>query len=193
MPQARRQRFQARFGDDPNEEPIRFVHYTSAEAALNIIKTKRMWMRNTTCMADYREVQHGLQIIQKFLSEKAKAAALVTRLERIISPTNGPYVALLWTNQPELRDEFEKYSYASKNLPNPILTVLLTKAECKTAKGKFRLSVVAQKLEEALAEAVGDLAARTAKPLTTSALTPEYRREMIRVFTKRAVLAAAAN
>jgi 4-hydroxybenzoyl-CoA reductase subunit beta len=48
-------------------------------------------------------------------------------------------------------------------------------------------------IDEALAEAVGDLAARTAKPLTTSALTPEYRREMIRVFTKRAVLAAAAN
>lgn len=50
-----------------------------------------------------------------------------------------------------------------------------------------------KKLDETLAEAVGDLAARTAKPLTTSALTPEYRREMIRVFTKRAVLAAAAN
>jgi len=46
-------------------------------------------------------------------------------------------------------------------------------------------------VDEALAEAVGDLAARVAKPLTTSALTPEYRREMIRVFTKRAVLAAA--
>jgi 4-hydroxybenzoyl-CoA reductase subunit beta len=48
-------------------------------------------------------------------------------------------------------------------------------------------------LNTALAEAVGDLAARTAKPLTTSALTPEYRREMIRVFAKRAVLAAASN
>ena len=41
------------------------------------------------------------------------------------------------------------------------------------------------------AEKIGDLAARTAKPLTTSALTPEYRREMVRVFAKRAVLAAA--
>jgi 4-hydroxybenzoyl-CoA reductase subunit beta len=39
------------------------------------------------------------------------------------------------------------------------------------------------------AEAIAEQAARTAKPLTTSALTPEYRREMIRVFTKRAVLA----
>jgi 4-hydroxybenzoyl-CoA reductase subunit beta len=48
-------------------------------------------------------------------------------------------------------------------------------------------------VDEALAAAVGDLAAKTAKPLTTSALTPEYRREMIRVFTKRAVLAAARN
>jgi 4-hydroxybenzoyl-CoA reductase subunit beta len=53
--------------------------------------------------------------------------------------------------------------------------------------------LMGKSLDETLAEAVGDLAARTAKPLTTSALTPEYRREMIRVFTKRAVLAAAAN
>jgi len=53
--------------------------------------------------------------------------------------------------------------------------------------------LMAHALDDALAEAVGDIAARTAKPLTTSALTPEYRREMIRVFTKRAVLAAAQN
>jgi len=46
-------------------------------------------------------------------------------------------------------------------------------------------------VDEALADAAGDLAAKISKPLTTSALTPEYRREMIRVFTKRAVLAAA--
>ena len=46
-------------------------------------------------------------------------------------------------------------------------------------------------IDEATAAAAGDLAAKTAKPLTTSALTPEYRREMIRVFTKRAVLTAA--
>jgi 4-hydroxybenzoyl-CoA reductase subunit beta len=42
---------------------------------------------------------------------------------------------------------------------------------------------------EELADRVGDLAASTAKPLTTSALTPEYRREMVRVFAKRAVMA----
>jgi 4-hydroxybenzoyl-CoA reductase subunit beta len=48
-------------------------------------------------------------------------------------------------------------------------------------------------IEPSLADAVGDLAAKTAKPLTTSALTPEYRREMIRIFAKRALLAAAEN
>jgi len=46
---------------------------------------------------------------------------------------------------------------------------------------------------EEAADKIGELAARTAKPLTTSVLTPEYRREMIRVFTKRAVLSAASN
>jgi len=50
-----------------------------------------------------------------------------------------------------------------------------------------------RRMTEEWAEAAGVLAAQTAKPLTTSALTPEYRREMIRVFTKRAVLALAAE
>ena len=59
-------------------------------------------------------------------------------------------------------------------------------------KGVLRL-LEGRPIDESVAEAVGDLAARTAKPLTTSALTPEYRREMIRVFTKRAVLAAVTN
>ena len=48
-------------------------------------------------------------------------------------------------------------------------------------------------MTEEWAEAAGVLAAQTAKPLTTSALTAEYRREMIRVFTKRAVLSLATE
>ena len=46
---------------------------------------------------------------------------------------------------------------------------------------------------EAIAEKIGEMAARTAKPLTTSVLTPEYRREMVKVYAKRAVMAAASN
>jgi 4-hydroxybenzoyl-CoA reductase subunit beta len=44
---------------------------------------------------------------------------------------------------------------------------------------------------EEVAERIGEMAARTAKPLTTSVLTPEYRREMVKVYAKRAVMAAA--
>ena len=51
--------------------------------------------------------------------------------------------------------------------------------------------LIGKPVNEGTAAAVGELAAHTAKPLTTSALTPEYRREMIRVFAKRAVLEAA--
>ncbi len=42
---------------------------------------------------------------------------------------------------------------------------------------------------EEIAERIGEMAARTAKPLTTSVLTPEYRREMVKVYAKRAVMA----
>src|SRR5688572_2302086 len=51
----------------------RFVHYTSADAALKIINQKRLWMRNAACMTDYREVQHGFEILLRFFSDKDKA------------------------------------------------------------------------------------------------------------------------
>jgi 4-hydroxybenzoyl-CoA reductase subunit beta len=53
--------------------------------------------------------------------------------------------------------------------------------------------LVGAELNHDLAEFVAEMAARTAKPLTTSALTPEYRREMVKVFAKRALLEAAIN
>jgi 4-hydroxybenzoyl-CoA reductase subunit beta len=54
-------------------------------------------------------------------------------------------------------------------------------------------ALAGKRVDENSAAAVGELAARTGKPLTTSALTPEYRREMVRVFAKRALLAASAG
>src|SRR5262249_33163563 len=47
-----------------------------------------------------------------------------------------------------------------------------------------------KEVDEQLAALGGGLVAKTAKPLTTSALTPEYRREVVKVYAKRAVLAA---
>lgn len=41
------------------------VHYTTAENAINIIKSERFWLRNVRCMKDYSEVQHGIALLVK--------------------------------------------------------------------------------------------------------------------------------
>lgn len=51
----------------------RFVHYTSAAAGLEIIKTKRVWMRSSQCMSDFREVQHGFDILNRFFTNAANS------------------------------------------------------------------------------------------------------------------------
>jgi CO/xanthine dehydrogenase FAD-binding subunit len=52
-------------------------------------------------------------------------------------------------------------------------------------------ALVGKRVDEHTAAVVAELAAKTAKPLTTSALTPEYRREIVRVYAKRALMKAA--
>jgi 4-hydroxybenzoyl-CoA reductase subunit beta len=54
-------------------------------------------------------------------------------------------------------------------------------------------ALAGRELTDELADSLAELAVRAAKPLTTSALTPEYRREMVRVFARRALLAAAGS
>jgi hypothetical protein len=74
MPYATRQRAEAYRTQGKSIEdklPIRLVHYTSAEAALSIINSKCIWMRNATCMADYQEVEHGFKILHSFFSDGA--------------------------------------------------------------------------------------------------------------------------
>lgn len=51
-------------------------------------------------------------------------------------------------------------------------------------------ALVGKSVSEHYALVVAELAAQTAKPLTTSMLTPEYRREMVRVFAKRGIVSA---
>jgi CO/xanthine dehydrogenase FAD-binding subunit len=50
-------------------------------------------------------------------------------------------------------------------------------------------ALVGKQIDERVAVLVGELAAKMAKPLTTSGLTPEYRREIVKVYAKRAVMA----
>ncbi|MER2519646.1 MAG: DUF2971 domain-containing protein [Bdellovibrionales bacterium] len=57
-----------------------FVHYTSAEAAINILDKKCLWMRNTNCMSDYREIHHGIEFIEGFLNS-ADCKKLISALQ----------------------------------------------------------------------------------------------------------------
>ena len=59
----------------------RFVHYTSAENGLKIINTKTIWMRNTNCMTDYSEVQHGFNLLNKFFADASKAGEFKSALD----------------------------------------------------------------------------------------------------------------
>jgi hypothetical protein len=83
MPHARKQREALYVGSSGLKPWARFVHYTSAEAALKIIESKRVWMRNTTCMADYSEVQHGYQILQRFFANEARKRQFYEALDAV--------------------------------------------------------------------------------------------------------------
>jgi len=94
MPHARQQRdtaYNRQFGStEPQPEDIilKCAHYTSAEAALKIIQTKSLWMRNTNCMSDYREVQHGYSILQDFFSKESNMKSFIEALD-LCAPGSG--------------------------------------------------------------------------------------------------------
>jgi hypothetical protein len=41
----------------------RFVYYTTADTATSILRYRQIWMRSTTTMNDYMEVEHGLECL----------------------------------------------------------------------------------------------------------------------------------
>ena len=46
-------------------ERMRFAYYTSAGTGINILKGHALWMRAAACMNDYREIDHGIQLLNK--------------------------------------------------------------------------------------------------------------------------------
>jgi len=81
MPYSMKQRLDAyeRQGVDPRgPHGLKFAHYTSAEAALSILRSKRIWLRNATCMSDRSEVNHGFAMLQRYFDqERTKEFAAV--------------------------------------------------------------------------------------------------------------------
>lgn len=46
-------------------DQVRFVHYTNASCAMNIIENHQVWMRKTTLMSDFSEVSHGIECLNR--------------------------------------------------------------------------------------------------------------------------------
>jgi len=59
---------------------------------------------------------------------------------------------LVWTNHPELQGLVENYLFSEKDIPTPIFTVRLTKAECKNRSGGFDMALISAKLSDALSQ-----------------------------------------
>jgi 4-hydroxybenzoyl-CoA reductase subunit beta len=129
----------------------------------------------------YRNLQPNELVTRVFLSESSADYRGVYRKLRVRGSIDYPLAGIAVVMKRSNGHIADARVAVTAVNPAP----LLVKGASELLAGKI--------VDEALAEAVGNLAAKTAKPLTTSALTPEYRREMIRVFTKRAVLAAASN
>jgi len=102
MPYAMKQSRQL-FQKGPDQSQGRLVHYTTAEAALNIIKTKRFWMRNTNCMSDYSEVQHGADIVRKFFSVPEKRALFNEALDDCIPGVASEAIAAFDSSWRDIR------------------------------------------------------------------------------------------
>lgn len=92
-PQTREKRDQKLARDNPPGTAIadsvfRFAHYTTADAAIKIIESKRLWMRNTSCMNDFREVRHGYDFLWRYFSQPEKRAGFLAAMNSIV-PTAG--------------------------------------------------------------------------------------------------------
>lgn len=61
----------------------RFVHYTSSEVAMSVIRNRNIWMRNATTMNDFSEIEHGFQCLLHAWSAHAGGQRFRALLNRI--------------------------------------------------------------------------------------------------------------
>lgn len=56
------------------ESKRRVVHYTSATVLLSILRNKEVWLRSTTLMNDYDEIERGIRAVAKFFALNADSS-----------------------------------------------------------------------------------------------------------------------
>ena len=67
--------------EELNASKYKLVHYTSAQAVLSILKKKEIWLRNTRCMNDLSEVEHGFNCLSNALKADTGKLPLKTFLD----------------------------------------------------------------------------------------------------------------
>jgi hypothetical protein len=74
---------------------MRFVHYTSADVALNILSAQEVWMRKTAVMNDFKEIEHGLMCLTAALDGSAgsRLEKLLNEFDTTLSPKLRAYIA----------------------------------------------------------------------------------------------------
>lgn len=84
-------------------------------------------------------------------SDIDKIASLKNVLRRIISPQNGPFGVIAWTNKEDLINKFEKATFELPEFPKPIFVIPIEKGECM--KGNvFNLEIISEKIDTSLSE-----------------------------------------
>jgi hypothetical protein len=98
-------RIDDRYGYPDRAGDARFAHYTSADAALGIIKSKRLWMRNATCMVDFSEMRHGHDILVGLFNENEGAlrASLISTFDAIFPGVATDAIQGFDSHQPRIR------------------------------------------------------------------------------------------
>jgi hypothetical protein len=103
------------------ERKAKFVHYTRAEAALNIINSKSIWLRKPQWMNDYREIEHGREcLIQAYRESpggKRFAAAvdkafpgIMTKITTVFDSWIGEYQRNTYVACLSIHDDAENYT-----------------------------------------------------------------------------------
>ena len=61
-------------------DTMRFAYYTSADTGINILKGHQLWMRAAACMNDYREIDYGIQLLNKTIYGSAYRRERIQKL-----------------------------------------------------------------------------------------------------------------
>lgn len=65
------------------DNDFKFVQYTNADAAMKILQSEEVWLRNIRCMNDYSEVEHGIRCIVEAVKDKTLGGKFNLLLENI--------------------------------------------------------------------------------------------------------------